>query len=195
MFFFNKNSVKFLIVGLGNVGPKYSNTRHNTGFAAVDHLANEFGISTNKIKFKALFGTGLIEKTKVALIKPTTFMNNSGEAVELARNFFKLTPEQIIVLYDDISFDVGQFKIKTKGSSGGHNGLKSIENSIGSSEYLRIKIGISAKPNAKIVLSDWVLSKFNSLEQSILEETFVKTTEAVKLIVSSQIDKAMLKFN
>ncbi len=184
-----------IIVGLGNVGPKYENSRHNVGFKALDEISSNFGIKLSKQKFKALIGFGYIGDINCLLMKPLTYMNNSGVSVELARNFYKLDANDIIVLSDDISLDIGKIRIRSKGSAGGHNGLKSIIYSTGSDNFCRIKIGVGAKPSPDYDLAKWVLSDFNQTDTKILNETYKRVASAIKLLVYDKINEAMNEYN
>ena len=198
MFFKKKEplagSVEYIVVGLGNSGTKYENTRHNAGFIAVDRLAQKLGVKIDRIKYKSLVTTCTIGDKKVLLMKPSTYMNNSGLAVTEAMNFYKIPPENVIVLFDDISLDVGKMRIRRKGSDGGHNGIKNIIYLSGSDRFPRIKIGVGHKPE-KWDLADWVLSRFTESEQKVLEETADKAAQAVELMLDGQIDKAMNLYN
>ena len=197
MFFKNKSqgSVDWLIVGLGNPDKKYEYTRHNTGFMALDNFADRHNIKVNKIKFKSLYGTGVINGSRVALLKPSTYMNLSGQAVVEAMNFYKIPIERVIVLFDDISFDPSIIKIKRKGTDGGHNGIKNIIYLTGKDTFLRIKIGVGKKPNEHYDLADWVLSNFSKDEFKLMQEAFEKTSDALEFIINDKLDEAMNKFN
>ena len=154
---------EFLVVGLGNPDKKYTLTRHNSGFLCVDELAEKHGFKINKLKFKALIADTVINSHRVIVMKPQTYMNLSGEAVREAVNFYKIPPENVIVIFDDISLDVGKLRIKRKGSDGGHNGIKSIVSCISSNNFPRIKLGVGKKPHPEYDLAAWVLSEFLSL--------------------------------
>lgn len=195
MFFTKSGGVEYLIIGLGNPGLKYEMTRHNTGFLCVDRLADEYGININRLKNHALFGRGKIEGCDCLLIKPNTFMNESGKAVVCFANFYKIPPEKIIVICDDIYQDVGKLRIRTKGSAGGHNGLKSIISSISSENFLRVRIGCGQKPDKRFDLADFVLSKYKKEEYDDLNKSFENACEAIKLIVSGKIQTAMELYN
>lgn len=188
-------SVEYLVVGLGNPDRKYENTRHNTGWMALDYIAEELDCKVNKIKYKSLIGTCEIGGAKVMLMKPTTYMNNSGQAVVEAMNFYKIPAENVIVIFDDISLDVGKMRIRSKGSDGGQKGMRSIINLSGSQAFPRIKIGIGAKPNPDWDLADWVLSKFTDKEMKDLEKMFENAHKAVELIIDGKMDRAMNLFN
>lgn len=188
-------SVEYLVVGLGNPDRKYENTRHNTGWLALDYIAEKLDCKVNKIKYKSLIGTCEIGGAKVMLMKPTTYMNNSGQAVVEAMNFYKIPAENVIVIFDDISLDVGKMRIRSKGSDGGQKGMRSIINLSGSQTFPRIKIGIGAKPNPDWDLADWVLSKFTDKEMKDLEKMFENAHKAVELIIDGKMDRAMNLFN
>ncbi len=198
MFFKKKEplstSVEYIVVGLGNTGTKYEGTRHNAGFITVDCLAEKLGVKIDRIKYKSLVTTCTIADKKVLLMKPSTYMNNSGLAVTEAMNFYKIPPEKVIVIFDDISLDVGKMRIRRKGSDGGHNGIKNIIYLSGSDQFPRIKMGVGHKPE-KWDLADWVLSHFTEQEYKTLTETAEKACTAAELMISGQTDKAMNLFN
>ena len=185
----------YIIAGLGNPEAKYDNTRHNIGFHAIDVLCEKFNIKLNKLKFKALFGDGIIGGEKVILVKPQTYMNLSGEAIRDISAFYKIPPENIIVIFDDVSLETGRVRIRAKGSDGGHNGIKSIIYQLSSDKFPRIKLGIGAPPHADFDLADYVLGKFTADEIKILEPVLINTADAVECIIKSGIDKAMNKYN
>ena len=182
----------FLIVGLGNPGREYENTRHNIGFAAMDVLAEKYNIDINRSKFKGEYGEGFINGNKVILLKPYTFMNLSGESVREAIDFYKLTEEQVLIIYDDISLELGRLRIRGKGSAGGHNGIKSIINHMGTDVFTRIKIGVGA-PKGDLV--NHVLGKFSKDEVNILKQTLDAVTEATADIIDNGAKDAMNNFN
>ena len=192
---FSDSNIDFLIVGLGNPGSKYEGTRHNAGFICVDKIAENLQIKVNKLKFKSLIGSGKIGDKKALLMKPSTFMNLSGQAVVEAMNFYKLKPDQVLVIFDDISLDVGSMRIRRSGSHGGHNGMKNIIYLSGSDQFPRIKIGVGAKPNPEYDLADWVLSKFGKDDTEQLKVAITKATEVLPFILDGEIDKAMNKAN
>ena len=198
MFFRKKealsSSVEYIVVGLGNSGTKYENTRHNAGFITVDALADKLGVRIDRIKYKSLVTTCTIGDKKVLLMKPSTYMNNSGLAVVEAMNFYKVKPENVIVIFDDISLDVGKMRIRRKGSDGGHNGIKNIIYLSGSDQFPRIKMGVGHKPE-KWQLADWVLSRFSEDEYKTLSKTAENACTAVELMISGETDKAMNLFN
>lgn len=194
MFFKKSNGIDFIVAGLGNPGSKYQGTRHNIGFEAVDYIAQEQGVSINKSKFSALYGVWETEGKKILLLKPQTFMNLSGNAIRQAADFYKVESNNIIVIYDDISLDVGRMRIRNSGSAGGHNGIKSIIENIGQ-DFPRIKIGVGAKPNPEYDLADWVLGKFSQQDREKLKPKFEDIQSAVQLIVNSESQKAMNLYN
>ena len=182
----------FLIVGLGNPGKEYDGTRHNIGFAAVDCIAEKYNIELNREKFKGVFGEGFIDGKKVILLKPTTYMNLSGESIREVINFYKISNEEVIVIYDDISLEVGRLRIREKGSHGGHNGIKSIIANLGTDVFPRVKIGVGA-PKGNLV--SHVLGKFSEDEIEILRETIKASSDAVGIMVKSDTKEAMNKLN
>ena len=193
--FSSASSPEFLIVGLGNPGEKYEYTRHNAGFLTLDRLCVEENFKINKIKYKSVIGEVNICSHKCIAIKPQTFMNNSGEAVREAASFYKIPPERIIVIFDDISLPCGKLRIRRKGSDGGHNGIKSIIYHLGSDNFPRIKIGVGEKPHPDYDLADWVLSTFKKDEMEQFKNAVESACEAVRLITDGKTDVAMNKFN
>lgn len=191
----SSNSIEYLIVGLGNPGRQYENTRHNAGFIALDYIADELGVKINRVKFKSTVGEASISGKRCLLMKPSTFMNLSGQAVTEAMRFYKIPPQKVIVLSDDISLDVGVIRIRRKGSDGGQNGLKNIIYLSGSDEFPRVKIGIGKKPHPDYDLKDWVLSRFSDKDQKLVAERLPDIKGAVELIVDGDIDKAMNLYN
>ncbi|MEM1485017.1 aminoacyl-tRNA hydrolase [Oscillospiraceae bacterium PP1C4] len=187
--------VEFLVVGLGNPGREYENTRHNAGFLALDRLADKLGVKIDRLKYKSLCADAMIGSRRVLLMKPSTFMNNSGEAVREAMQFYKIPAEQVLVLFDDVSLDVGQLRIRRQGSDGGHNGIKSIIYLTGKDTYPRIKIGVGKKPRPDYDLAAWVLGKFAKEDTETLDKTFDAAAEAAKLIVEGKTDQAMNQYN
>ena len=187
--------VEFLIVGLGNPGREYENTRHNVGFLAVDTLAGQLGVKIDRLKFKSLCGDAMIGGHRVLLMKPSTFMNLSGQAVQEAMRFHKIPIEHLVVLSDDVSLDVGRLRIRRKGSDGGHNGLKNIIYLTGQDTFPRIKIGVGKKPHPDYDLAAWVLGKLRAEDSELLDKTFDNASQAVKLVVEGQIDLAMNRYN
>lgn len=187
--------VEYLIVGLGNPGSKYDGTRHNTGFMAVDRIAEKAGVTVDRLKFKGLCTRAEVGGKGALLLKPSTFMNLSGQSVQEAMNFYKLPPEKVIILFDDISLPVGKLRIRMKGTDGGHNGMKNIIYLSGKDTFPRIKLGIGAKPNPGWNLADWVLSHFSEQERKTLSEVFDHAADAVELLVNGKSAEAMNKFN
>ena len=197
MFFRKKEALggaEFIIAGLGNPDRKYENTRHNAGFITVDTLADSLDARIDRIKFKSLCTTVTIEGKKVLLLKPSTYMNLSGQAVTEAMSFYKIPPEKTLIILDDISLDVGKLRIRRKGSDGGHNGMKNIIYLSGSDQFPRIKMGVGKKPE-QWDLADWVLSTFTKTEQQSLEAAVKNACDAARLIISGQTDKAMNLYN
>ena len=197
-FFIRKNPSgppEFLIVGLGNPGKKYELTRHNAGFLFADLLADKNGVKINKIQFKAVTASIDLEGHKCLLMKPQTFMNNSGEAVREAASFYKIPPERIIIVFDDISLPCGKMRIRRKGSDGGHNGMKSIIYQMNSDAMPRIKLGIGQKPHPDYELADWVLSSFKKDELDALRDAAENACAAAVLMVNGETEKAMSNFN
>ena len=181
-----------LIVGLGNPGKQYEQTRHNIGFDVIDYMANKYNIDVNREKFKGICGEGFIENKKVILLKPLTYMNLSGESLRAIMDFYKLSNEDVLVLYDDISLEVGRIRIREKGSAGGHNGIKSIIAHLGSDIFSRIKIGVG-QPKSDLV--NHVLGKFSKEEREVLEETLNAVTDSVEVVIKADTKEAMNKFN
>ena len=184
-----------IIVGLGNPKKEYENTRHNIGFMAIDALAEKYNISVLDCKHKALIGKGVINGYKVVLVKPLTYMNLSGEAVRAVIDYYKADAEsELIVIYDDVSLDVGQLRIRKKGSAGGHNGIKNIIAQLGHDVFLRIKIGVGEKPKG-YDLADYVLGHFSKEELAVMQESLCKVDGAVNLMLAGDVDQAMDDYN
>ena len=184
----------YLIAGLGNPSKTYEGTRHNVGFSMIDALADSFQIDVTTKKHKAIVGRGVIEGMKVILAKPQTYMNLSGESIREIADFYKIDPENMIIIYDDISLDVGRLRIRKKGSAGGHNGIKNIIAHLGTDVFPRIKVGVGEKPQGWD-LADYVLSKYSKEEQQALREASDDVIGAVKLMVMDNIDAAMNQYN
>lgn len=185
----------YIIVGLGNPGEKYAHSRHNAGFEAVDRLADQYRIPVENKKFHALCGSGVIEGQKVLLLKPQTYMNLSGESVRAACDFYKIDPEQeLILLYDDISLTPGRLRIRQKGSAGGHNGIKSVIWHLGTQVFLRIKIGVGEKPSG-YDLADYVLGRFSAAEWEQMEEAFKRAAQAAAELTAADVQRVMNKYN
>ena len=195
MFFQRNKGGDWLIVGLGNPGSKYWNTRHNVGFAAMDALADSLHARVDRVKFQGLTGTAELDGKKLILLKPTTYMNLSGQAVSAAARFYKIPPERILVMFDDISLEPGRIRVRKEGSAGGHNGVKSIISSLGSQAFPRIKIGVGAKPHPDYDLADWVLSVFPLSQREAMAEVYSRAAEAARAIVTEGCDAAMNRFN
>ena len=188
-------SPEWMLVGLGNPGTQYEYTRHNAGFLALDRLAAKHHAKIDRIRFKGLTGQVTLFGKNVLLLKPQTFMNNSGQSVQEAMNFYKLPPERVVILFDDISLPVGHLRLRRKGSDGGHNGLKSIFYLTGSDQFPRVKIGVGAKPHPDYDLADWVLSHFTEDEGKKLEPALDRAGEAASWITDNRMEKAMAQFN
>lgn len=192
---FGKSAYDYLIVGLGNPGPKYENTRHNAGFRGLDQVAKAFGIQVEKRKFQGLLGKGEIGGKSCLLLKPQTFMNLSGESVEAVCQYYKIDYSRVIVLFDDISLEPGQLRIRRKGTHGGHNGVKSIIECTGSQDFPRVKLGVGKKPHPDYDLADWVLGRFTPEQNQALEEALSHCPEIVEWMVQGEIDRAMNRYN
>ena len=190
----SNQSIDYIVVGLGNPGSKYQNTRHNIGFETLDYIADKNNVSVTKAKFSALYGVWEQDGHKIMLLKPQTFMNLSGEALKQAASFYKVPAENIIVIFDDVSLDVGKMRIREKGSEGGHNGIKSIISHMGQ-EFPRIKMGVGQKPHPDYDLADWVLGKFPDGDKKLLADRFEDAHKAVKLMVTGDSQKAMNLYN
>lgn len=187
--------VSAIVVGLGNPGSEYAKTRHNAGFMAIDAIARAASVSIDRARFSSLVGEGVVGSTRVLFMKPETYMNASGDAVAAAAAFYKIPPERVIVLCDDISFAPGRIRIRRRGSAGGHNGLKSIIAHLGSEDFPRIKIGVGEKPSAEYPLVDWVLGKFPETDMAALTERLDDICDAVSLILSGDTDTAMNRYS
>ncbi len=191
----SSRSPEFLIVGLGNPGKQYELTRHNAGFLCLDLLAQENGFKINKLKFNALIGDAVIASKRCLAVKPQTFMNNSGEAVRDIAAFYKIPPEKIIVIFDDISLPCGKLRIRRKGTDGGHNGIKSIIYQLQSEQFPRIKLGIGAKAHPDQPLADWVLSVMKDDDLKNLREAAEHACSALELMLNGETEKAMNLYN
>ena len=183
-----------LIVGLGNPGRQYAGTRHNIGFGVIARLSDEYHIPLNSKEHKAVCGKGFIEGEKVILAQPQTFMNLSGESVRSIADYYKIEPEDIIVAYDDIDLEVGQIRVRRKGSAGGHNGIKNIISHLGTNEFPRVKVGVGAKPQGGDLVNH-VLGHFSKEEQPLMQEGITKAKEALNLILAGNMDQAMNEYN
>ena len=185
----------WLIVGLGNPGREYEKTRHNCGFRAVDLLADQLGAKVDKLKFQGLYAQANYNGTKVFLLKPQTYMNLSGRSVLQLSAYFNIPPQRIIVMFDDISLEPGRLRIRPNGSAGGHNGIKSIIQEVGSQEFPRVKIGVGAKPNPNYDLADWVLSTFSANEEKALAVALKNAADAALAIIDKGVPEAANRFN
>lgn len=184
----------FVIVGLGNPGKEYEETRHNTGFMVLDALAEKYNIDVKKVKCKALLGQGEINGEKVILVKPQTFMNLSGQAVAEVLNFYKVDKENFVVIFDDIDLPVGKLRVKERGSAGTHNGVKSIVSSLGTTEFKRVKVGVGKqRPGEDLV--NHVLGKFSKEDRALLDESIEKAVGAVETVIDKGVAAAMNEFN
>ena len=185
----------YIIVGLGNPTRKYEGTKHNVGFDTIDYLVDEYNIPSSGLGHKAMYGKGLLPGQKVLLAKPMTYMNLSGESVRELVNYYKIDPEQeLIVVYDDISLEPGQVRIRKKGSAGGHNGIKNIIANLGTDKFQRIKIGVGEKPK-EWDLADYVLSPFSRQERAQVDEAIAHAAKALELMVAGETDAAMNEYN
>ena len=185
----------YLVVGLGNPGKQYEATRHNMGFDTIDHLVEDYNVPQGGVKFNAMYGKTMIGGEKVILMKPLSFMNLSGGPVREMANYFKIDPEtELIVIYDDIDLDPGQLRIRKKGSAGGHNGIKHIIQQLGTQNFVRIKVGVGAKPKGWD-LADHVLGRFDKEDRALIEEAQERACKAVELILTDSVDAAMNEYN
>lgn len=189
------SNIDFCIIGLGNPGREYENTRHNAGFITLDYIAEKLDVSISKLKFKSLYTIADYKGKKIMLIKPQTFMNLSGQAVVEALQFYKLDISNAVVICDDVNFDVGKLRIRRQGSDGGQNGVKNIIYLSNRDDFARIKLGVGKKPSPDYNLADWVLSKFRAEEMQSLESAVKSAAEAALMIADGEIDKAMNRYN
>ncbi len=193
--FRSRGGVSWIVVFLGNPGPKYRDTRHNAGFMAADAMEKKLGISINKLRFKALTAQATLGGEKVLLLKPQTYMNLSGESVSPAAAFYKVPPEHIIVVSDEVSLPIGKLRIRKSGSAGGHNGLKNIIAMLGTDAFPRIRMGVGAPPHADYDMADWVLSSFKNQDADDMRSLAVRVCDAVECYIAEGPDRAMNKFN
>ena len=195
--FFQKKSggVQWLLVCLGNPGKEYANTRHNIGFMAADALEKRTGVKFNKLKYRALTGEVTLGGQRVLVVKPQTYMNLSGEAVKLAGGFYKIPPERILVLYDDVSLPLGKLRIRASGSAGGHNGIKNIIAHLGTDAFPRIKVGVGAPEGADRDLVDWVIGNFTQSQRKVVDEAIDKALDAAECVIAHGISEAQNRFN
>lgn len=190
-----QGAVEYIICGLGNPGTQYEGTRHNIGFMTIDTLCDKYKLDCKKLRFKSLTCDAMISGKRCLIMKPTTFMNNSGEAVTEAMSFYKIPPERTIIVFDDISLEPGKLRIRRKGSDGGHNGIKSIIYLSGSDMFPRIKMGVGAKPHPDYNLADWVLGHFKKEQAEALETAIDNAVSSIELMVGGKMNEAMNKFN
>ena len=195
--FFHRSAggASWLLVCLGNPGDQYDNTRHNVGFMVADQLGERYGLPIQKLKFKALTNMFSISGEKVLVMKPVTYMNLSGEAVRPAADFYKIPPEHILVISDDTALDVGKLRIRRGGSAGGHNGLKSIIQQLGTDQFPRIRVGVGKKPHPDYDLADWVLGKFQGEDKKAIDAAVERCADAVEYLIKEGPDRAMNKYN
>ena len=194
---FNKKSggVDWLLVCLGNPGDQYENTRHNAGFMVADELAERHNIPVQRLKFRALTNTVTIGDEKVLLMKPVTYMNLSGEAVHEAAAFYKIPPERVLVISDEVSLAPGKLRVRRSGSAGGHNGLKNIIAHLGTDQFPRIRVGVGQKPHPDYDMADWVLGKFQGEDKKAVEAAVKKAADAAECLIREGVDKAMNQYN
>ena len=190
-----QGAVEYIICGHGNPGTQYEGTRHNIGFMTIDTLCEKYKLDCKKLRFKSLTCDAMISGKRCLIMKPTTFMNNSGEAVTEAMSFYKIPPERTIIVFDDISLEPGKLRIRRKGSDGGHNGIKSIIYLSGSDMFPRIKMGVGAKPHPDYNLADWVLGHFKKEQAEALETAMDNAVSSIELMVGGKMNEAMNKFN
>lgn len=193
--FRNNSGVSWIVVFLGNPGPKYNGTRHNAGFMAADAMAKQLQVSINRLRFKALTATVSIGGEKVLLLKPQTYMNLSGESVGQAAKFYKVSPEHIIVISDEVALPVGKLRIRKSGSAGGHNGLKNIIQHLGTDQFPRMRMGVGSAPHPDYDMADWVLGTFKNKDAEDMAALAEKVSDAVQCYIKEGPDRAMNKFN
>ena len=187
----SREPISHIVVGLGNPGNQYIHTRHNTGFLAIDYICKKYGAKVTRSAHKGLVGEAVIAGKRVLLLKPQTFMNLSGESVRSALDFYKLSPDSLVVIYDDTSFDVGRLRVRPDGSAGGHNGIKSLIEHLGTSVFPRIKVGVGKKPHPDYDLASWVLAEFSEKDLEALPETFECATLGLEKMLLGNIEDAM----
>lgn len=189
------NSMEWLVVCLGNVGDKYDATRHNVGFEVADELAQRKNIPLQKLKHRALTNTAELGGRKALIMKPVTFMNLSGEAAGEAVRFYKVPPDHVLVVCDDVALPAGKLRIRAGGSAGGHNGLKSLIQHLGTDQFPRLRIGVGQKPHPDYDLADWVLGKFQGEDRKVMDAAVKQAADGVECLLREGIDKAMSRFN
>ena len=195
MLFAKKLPVTWLVVGLGNPGSQYENTRHSAGFAVIDALADRGDFPVQRLKFHALTNTATVGGQGVLVMKPVTYMNLSGQAVGEAARFYKISPDHVLVISDDVDLPLGKLRIRKGGSAGGHNGLKSIIQHLGTDQFPRLKVGVGGKPHPDYDMADWVLGKLQGEDKKIMDDAAVRAAQAVECLLSQGIDRAMNQFN
>ena len=195
MFFQKPSNITWLVVGLGNVGDRYEGTRHNVGFDVADELGERGKFPIRRLKHKALTQPAVIRGQRVLVMKPTTFMNLSGEAVADAARFYKIAPDHVLVVCDDVSLPLGKLRVRRGGSAGGHNGLKNIIAHLGTDQFPRIKVGVGGKPDPDYDMADWVLGKFQGEDKTTIRAAVERAADAVECVLKDGCDKAMNRFN
>ncbi len=195
MLFAKKLPASWLVVGLGNPGDQYENTRHNAGFQVIDALADRGNFPVQRLKFHALTNTATVGGQGVLVMKPVTYMNLSGQAVGEAARFYKISPDHVLVISDDVDLPLGKLRIRKGGSAGGHNGLKSIIQHLGTDQFPRLKVGVGSKPHPDYDMADWVLGKLQGEDKKIMDDAAVRAAQAVECLLSQGIDRAMNQFN
>ncbi len=192
---FRRTKPEWLIVGLGNPGPNYEKTRHNVGFRTLDLLAGRLGVRIDRLKFNAYTAQASLAGKGVLLVKPTTFMNLSGQAVRQAARFYAIPPERVLVVFDDISLPPGRIRVRAEGSAGGHNGIKSIIAELGSQSFPRVKIGVGDRPHPEYELADWVLGRFSKQEESLVQDAMERACGAIETVLASGTGEAAARYN
>lgn len=195
MLFSKKAPVTWLVVGLGNPGDQYDNTRHNVGFAVTDELARRGGFSIQRLKHKALTQSAVIGGQGVLVMKPVTYMNLSGEAVADAARFYKVAPDHVLVISDDVDLPVGKLRLRKSGSAGGHNGLKNIIQHLGTDQFPRLKVGVGGKPHPDYDMASWVLGKLQGQDKAVMDQAVERAADAVECLLEQGLERAMNRFN